>query len=121
MNRFAKFAFSTTLRDASFVAVAAGTLMIGFSFDPALALHLGGQVSMLFCLGLLHRLTQLEKRGVLRTEAWRVLEPHERPPCDAQGVTRAHHHMQRTLLRFAKAASGTAGALFAGSLLASLI
>lgn len=119
MSRFAQFAFFTTARDASFVAVAATTLMVGFSFDPALALNLGGHASMLFCLGLLLRLSQLERRGVLRTEAWWVLEPHERP-CDAQSLTRAHDDMQQTLLRFAKGASGTAGVLFSGSLIASL-
>ncbi len=34
MDRFAQFAFSTALRDASFVALAAVTLMVGFSFNP---------------------------------------------------------------------------------------
>lgn len=121
MSRFAQFAFFTTARDASFVGVATATLMVGFSFDPALALNLGGHASLLFCLGLLLRLSQLERRGVLRTEAWRVLEPHERPPCDAQSLTRAREDMQRTLLQFAKGASGAASMLFSGSLLASLI
>ena len=120
MNRFAQFAFSTTARDASFVALAAGTLMIAFSFDPVLALHLGGQASLLFCLGLMHRVVRLERGGVLRTEAWKVLEPHERP-CDAQSLIGAHDHMQRTLLRFAKGASGTACGLFGASLLVSLL
>ena len=120
MNRFAQFAHFTTARDASFVAVLAGTLMIAFRFDPALALNLGGQVAMLFCLGLLYRLVRLEERGVLRTEAWKELRPHERP-CDAPGLTGAHRHMERTLVRFARGASGIAGILFAGSLAASLL
>jgi hypothetical protein len=120
MDRFAQFAYFTTARDASFVAVAAGTLMIAFSFDPALALNLGGHVAMLFCLGLLHRLVRLEERGVLRTEAWKELKPDERP-CDAPGLTGAHRHMERTLVRFARGASGVAGVLFGGSLVASLL
>ena len=53
MDRLAQFAFSLTLRDASFVALAAVTLMVGFSFDPPLALVIGAHVALMFSLFLL--------------------------------------------------------------------
>src|SRR5690606_15462762 len=56
MDQFDRCAFAITARDTSFVALAAVTLMIGFSFDPPLALKIGGYIAFLFCLGLLYRL-----------------------------------------------------------------
>lgn len=82
MDRFAQFAFSTALRDASFVALAAVTLMVGFSFNPPLALVVGAHAALIFSLLLLYRVTVLTDERVKRTEPWRVLEPHERPRGD---------------------------------------
>src|SRR5262245_42480492 len=120
MNRLAQFVFSRTACDASFVAVAAATLIFAFRSDPALALHLGGQATFLFCVALMHRVVQLERRGVTSTDAWELLDPHERPR-DVQSLTGAQERVETTLLRFAKGAAGAAGALFAASLLISLL
>ncbi len=82
MDRFAQFAYSTILRDASFVALAAATLMVGFSFNPPLALVIGAHIALIFSLILLYRVTILTEAHVRRSEAWRGLEPHERPRGD---------------------------------------
>lgn len=119
MNRFAQFAFSTTLRDASFVALAAITLMIGFSFNPPLALVIGAHIALIFSLALLYRVTTLTEDRVKRTEAWRVLEPHERPDGDF-ALAAAHDRLEEVLLRFSKTSAGVACALLILSLGTSL-
>ena len=120
MDRFAQFAFSLTLRDASFVALAATTLMVGFSFDPPLALVIGAHVALIFSLILLYRVTRLTDERMKRTEPWRVLEPHERPRGDFALVL-AHDRLEEVLLRFSKSAAGVACGLFSASIGYSLL
>ncbi|HKY87422.1 MAG TPA: hypothetical protein VJL90_11735 [Pseudorhodoplanes sp.] len=120
MDRFAQFAFSLTLRDASFVALAAFTLMVGFSFDPPLALAIGAHVALMFSLFLLYRVTVLTDERMKRTELWRVLEPHERPRGDFALVL-AHDRLEEVLLRFSKTAAGVACTLFSLSIAMSLV
>jgi hypothetical protein len=115
MDRLAQFAFSLTLRDASFVALAAFTLMVGFSFDPPLALVIGAHVALIFSLFLLYRVTVLTDERMKRTELWRVLEPHERPRGDFALVL-AHDRLEEVLLRFSKTAAGVACTLFSLSI-----
>jgi hypothetical protein len=120
MDRFAQFAFSTALRDASFVALAAVTLMVGFSFNPPLALVIGAHIALIFSLLLLYRVTILTDERVKRTEAWRELEPDERPRGDF-ALAVAHDRLEEVLLRFSKTAAGVACTLFTLSLGTSLI
>jgi hypothetical protein len=115
MDRLAQFAFSLTLRDASFVALAAFTLMVAFSFDPPLALVIGAHVALMFSLFLLYRVTVLTDERMKRTELWRVLEPHERPRGDFALVL-AHDRLEEVLLRFSKTAAGIACTLFSLSI-----
>jgi hypothetical protein len=119
MDRFAQFAFSLTLRDASFVALAALTLMLGFSFNPPLALVIGAHIALIFSLTLLYRVSLLTDERVRRTEAWRVLEPHERPHGEF-ALAAAHQRLEEVLLRFAKTSAGVACTLFVLSLGTSL-
>ena len=120
MDRLAQFAFSLTLRDASFVTLAAITLMVGFSFDPPLALVIGAHVALMFSLFLLYRVTVLTDERMKRTELWRVLEPHERPRGDFALVL-AHDRLEEVLLRFSKTAAGVACTLFSLSIGMSLV
>lgn len=117
MNRFAQFAFCAAARDSGFVALAGVTLMIGLSTDPALAFTFGGHVSLIFCLGLLYRVSQIERTGICRTEAWRVLSADELP-VDGWTIRRAQDFLQDTLLSFAKAAAGVATVLLGLALMA---
>lgn len=117
MDQFDRCAFATTACDTSYVVVAAVPLMIGFSFDPTVALRIGGFLAFLFCLILLYRLYRLERRGLCCTQVWKILEPHERP-VGAQDIRLAHAYLERLLMRFAKGAAGVACLLLGTSLLA---
>lgn len=119
MGTFRRLAFAVAARDATFVALAGATLMVAFSFAPALALNIGANVSLLFAIGLLLRAACLSEDGIHRTEAWRDLPPRERPLGDS-GRRSARDEMQVVLLRFAKAAAGTAAVLYVMSLYLSL-
>jgi hypothetical protein len=111
MDRFAQFAFSVIVRDAIFVGLTAIPAMVGFSFDPPLALAIGAHAALGFSLFLLYRVTNLTDERVRLTEPWRGLSPHERPRGDL-ALAIAHDRMEDILLRFAKSSAGVASMLF---------
>jgi hypothetical protein len=115
MDAFHRFAFFTTARDASFVALGTATLMLAFSFEPALACFIGGNVALIFALGLLMRAACLSDERIVRTEAWRILTPQELPVGES-ARRRARDDLQDLLLRFAKAAAGVAVVLLTAAL-----
>lgn len=115
-ERYARF---TLLRDAGFFAVAAVTLMVGFSFEPALALVIGASVALFFAVIQLVRAFCLTEERFRRCEVWRALEPEERP-AGAHGIRFALTSLQDEMLRFAKSAAGAAGALYGSGLTLSL-
>lgn len=119
MDRFTQFAISVIARDAGFVALAAVTLMVGFSYDPPLALAIGAHIALGFSLFLLYRVTALTEERLRRTEPWRGLDPQERPRGDF-ALVRARDSLEDVLLRFAKSSAGLASTLFVLSLGVSL-
>jgi hypothetical protein len=119
MGAFHRFAITTTARDSAFVGVAAATLMLAFSFAPALALVIGADIALAFAICLVLRAACLSDDGIERTEVWRILEPRERPLGDA-GRRLARDDLQDVLLRFAEAASAVAILLYTASLSISL-
>jgi hypothetical protein len=119
MAAFRRCAFAMVARDATFVALAAATLMIGFSFAPALSLAIGAHAALAFAIIMVLRAACLREDGIERTEPWLTLEPQERPAGEA-GRRQARDNFQDVLLRFAKAAAGVAIALYGASLVVSL-
>lgn len=115
MNPCESYARFTLLRDAGFFAVAAITLMIGFSFEPALALDIGASVALVFAVVQLLRASNLTEERFRRSEVWRALRPDERPAGE-HGMRFALSSLQEQMLRFAKTASGTAVALYGSGL-----
>lgn len=115
-ERYTRF---TLLRDAGFFAVAAVTLMIGFSFEPALALDIGASVALLFAVVQLFRASCLTEERFRRCEVWQALEPDERP-AGPHGIRFALTAAQDEMLRFAKSAAGTAATLYGSGLSVSL-
>lgn len=109
----------TLLRDAGFFAVAAVTLMIGFSFEPALALDIGASVALLFAVVQVFRASRLTEERFRRCEVWQALEPDERP-AGPHGIRFALTAAQDEMLRFAKSAAGTAASLYGSGLSVSL-
>lgn len=119
MGAFRRFAFATVARDAAFVALTGATLMLAFSYAPALSLSIGANVALGFTVGMVLRAACLKDEGIERTEAWLTLQPQERPAGDA-GRRMARDELQDVLLRFAKAAAGAAVILYSASLVLSL-
>jgi hypothetical protein len=119
MDAFHRFACFTVVRDASLVALAAATVMLAFSFAPALALSIGANTALVFSIGLLLRVACLTEDRIVRTEVWRVLTPQERPVGET-GRRLARDDLQEVLLRFAKGAAAVAIALYSASLMLSL-
>lgn len=119
MHPCERYAHFTLLRDAGFFAVAAVTLMIGFSFEPALALDIGASVALLFAVVQLVRASRLTEDRFRRSEVWRALEPDERP-AGGHGLRFALTSLQDQMLRFAKSAAGAAVTLFGSGLAVSL-
>jgi hypothetical protein len=74
-----RFAVFIVARDASYVALGAATMMVGFSFAPAPALSIGAHIALLLAVDLLLRVACLTAEGIVTTEAWRILKPEERP------------------------------------------
>ncbi len=114
-----RFAFFTLARDSAFVALVAGTLMVGFSFVPPLAFAIGATVALIFSIGLLTRGYFLTEERFIRSEPWLALRPDERPP-DEWGRRLAQAQLKMLLLRFAKGASAVASILFGTALLLSI-
>ncbi len=118
MNPFTRFAYVTVARDASFVSLASGILMLSFSFWPSVAIEVGAIVALMFSVGLLIRVGFLTEERFARSEAWRALRDEEKPEGEeAQHWARAE--LQEVLLRFAKSAAGVACVLFASALVLS--
>lgn len=112
------FAFYTLARDASFVTLAAATMMVAASFEPALAFKIGATVALTFSLVLLARLYFLTDERFRHSEAWRALRPEERPAGE-NGQRFARAQLEDLMLRFAKASAGIAGILYSSALMLS--
>ena len=69
MGAFRRFAFAAAARDAGFVALAAATLMLAFSFAPALSLSIGANIALVFAVCMMLR------AACLRDEASSARKP----------------------------------------------
>jgi hypothetical protein len=114
-----RFAYFTLSRDAGFVTLAGALMMVGASFEPALAFDIGATVALLFSLVLVARAWRLTEERFRHSEAWTALRPEERPGGE-QGLVLARAHMSELLLRFAKGAAGIAGILYGSALAVSV-
>jgi hypothetical protein len=119
MNPCERYTQFTLLRDAGFFAVAAVTLMVGFSFEPALALNLGASVALVFAIVQLLRVSRLTEQRFRHSEVWLALRPDERPTGE-HGIRIALNSAQDQMLRFAKSAAGTAVTLYSSGLTLSM-
>lgn len=79
MNPFQRLARFTVFRDGAFVALAASTLMLGLSFDLALAFLAGANIALGFALLMMLRASRLTEERIGRSEPWRTLPRRERP------------------------------------------
>lgn len=120
MDTFSRFAFFTVARDAGFAALAAGILMIAYSFDMPLAFVIGASVAMFFTAVMLVRALVLTEDRIVVTEPWLVMDPEERPVGDA-GRAYAYELLETMFLAGAKSAAGVASVLFGLGLVTSWV
>lgn len=120
MEPFRREAHFALVRDTGFVALAAATMMIAFSYQPELAFCIGASVALLFSVVLVFKVGGLTEEAVQRSEAWLALEWGRRPR-GHEGRRWARDRLEELLLLFAKRSSGIAIALFGGALVARVI
>ncbi len=111
MAQFTQYALSVTARDAGFLALAAVTLMVSFSFNPLLALVIGAHIAFVFSIVLLYRVTILTEERLRQTDLCCGLEPNERPHGEL-ALFKARDRREEILLRFSKSAAALACTLF---------
>ena len=116
MGPFRQNVFYLLLWRTIVVALLALVLAATSCLELRRALLTGAVVALLFSIGLILWSEQLGGERIERTEAWRMLQPDERP-AGPGGRTVAYHCLRDLALRFAKASSATAAALSASTLL----
>lgn len=110
MHPFSEKAFYLLVWRAILVAIIAVVLMATRSFEFAAAFLIGANVALLFSVCLITWISQLDDERIVRTEAWRSVQPEERPAGEA-GRRWALNSLAELALRFAKASSAVAIAL----------
>ena len=115
MHPFSEKAFYLLVWRAILVALIAVVLMVTRTFELAAAFLIGANVALLFSVCLIVWKSQLDDEHIVRTEAWRSVQPEERPAGEA-GRRWALNSLEELALRFAKASSAVAIALAGAAL-----
>ena len=110
MNEFNEKAFYLLVWRAVLVALVGAVLIVTRTAELAAALLVGANIALLFSVGLIVWTSQLDEEQIVRTEAWRMLGPGERPAGPA-GRQCALNDLAEMTFRFAKASSAVAIAL----------
>jgi|SRR5262245_15396810 len=116
MNEFNEKAFYLLVWRAVLVALVGLVLVVTGTVELATALLVGANIALLFSVGLIAWTCQLDEERIIRTEAWRMLLPGERP-AGRIGRQCALSNLAEMAFRFAKASSAVAIAL-SGTVLA---
>jgi hypothetical protein len=118
MQQFAETAFYLLVWRAFLVALITVVLMVSRRFEFVVTCLIGANIALLFSLALVAWNSCLDDNRVVRTEAWRLSPPAQRPAGQA-----GRHWARRTLgelaLRFAKGSAMAAIVLSASALLIS--
>jgi hypothetical protein len=107
MDSFRETAFWLTVWHAFLATLVAALAIVLQDFEPATALLIAANVTLLFSLALITRAGRLTDRRITRGQFWRSLPPAKRPPGEA-GLRMARQALQETWLRFAKGAAALA-------------
>ena len=117
MDPFRDNAFYLLVWRAFLAVLIAVVLMVTMSFAPRAALLIGANAALVLSLGLIVRAGRIDDQRVIRTAAWRMVPPGQRP-AGAAGRRWAGNHLREIDLRFAQFASVAAIALAASALVA---
>jgi hypothetical protein len=110
MNEFNEKAFYLLVWRAVLAALVGAVLIVTRTAELAAALLVGANIALLFSVGLIVWTSQLNEDQIVRTEAWRMLVPGERP-AGLVGRQCALNNLAEMAFRFAKASSAVAIAL----------
>ena len=110
MNEFNEKAFYLLVWRTVLVALVGTVLIVTSTVELTAALLVGANIALLFSVGLIVWSSQLDEEQIVRTEAWRMLMPGERP-AGPVGRQCALNNLAEMAFRFAKASSAVAIAL----------
>jgi hypothetical protein len=114
MGPFSETAFGLLVWKAFLTALVTILLTVVGDLPLPVALLAGANVALLFSLGLVAWSAFLTDERVVSTQAWRILNPAQRP-AGLGGRRWACRHLRDEALLFAEAASGVAVALSAAA------
>jgi len=115
MGPFRDNAFYLLVWRATLTVLVAVVVMATSAISLKAALLVGAHFALLFALVLVLAADRLDENRVLKTGAWRMLMPGQRP-AGVAGRRWARNYLKEIDLRFAKAASAIAVALAASAL-----
>jgi len=78
-NPVEQAAYVSVGRACGFAGLAVLCVVLGLSFEPALAAKTGGFMSLAICLILLFRAWRVHRQPYKRTETWLILRKDDRP------------------------------------------
>ena len=107
MDGFRETAFYLTAWHAFLATLVSVLFIVLQDFEPATALLIAANITLLFSLVLMARAGGLTDRRITRGNFWHTLPPAKRPPGEA-GLRMARQALQETWLRFAKGAAAIA-------------
>lgn len=104
-------AWISIARGCGFAGLATACMMVGYSFNPVMALKVGGYCAMMTCSVLLLKAWRAPRVRYSATETWMLLERDQRPPAPIAQlmITRARRRM---LYRFASLSARVSVCLF---------
>jgi len=114
MNPFREKAFGLLVWRAFQITLVTVLLTIAARLQPSAAFLAGANVALIFSLGLIAWSQILTDERVVSTEAWRLLDPGQRP-AGIGGRRWACGHLRNVALVFAKDASAVAVVLSASA------
>ena len=120
MDSFRDQAFYLLLWRSVLVVLAATLLMATLGANLATAVLIGANVALLFSLGLIAWTNALSEERIVRTKAWRMLAPNQRP-AGPGGRRSARNCLNETALRFAEGGSALAIVLSAAALVLDIV
>ena len=97
-------AFFLTVWHAFLTGLVALLLIVLNDFETPTALLIAANIALLFALVLVARAGRLDEHRIIGSQVWRTLTPRRRPSGQA-GLRAAREAVERTWLRFAKAAA----------------
>ena len=102
-------AWISVARGCGFAGLATTCAMVGFSYNPVLALKFGGYCALLTAVILLLKAWRATYVRYTATETWTMLEKHECPPAHAVSLRPVERGHQCGNAGFRLSSSGVAG------------